>query len=107
MIDENIIESLAHTIDLFMNAMCRDGDVCVLFGKEHINSLVYLKDLLLAKRTYMQIAHEFSSDLSNSEHVQYHISDMRNENIVLTTDPITYKQQPSWVGIKIRFFNNN
>jgi len=96
MIEKTMVKPLAELIYQHLWADGGDGDVCILFGKEAAGMIDLLKEEVISKDGYW-------SEYPSSSEGTVVLSDGSNENIILTTNEEVYDNQPSWVGLLIKY----
>ena len=89
---EDSIGFLARAVSQHMMEECMDGDA-IVFTKQD-----------LIKRFASEIQSHYEMKILEEREDFIHLSDMSNENVIITSNKEIYDEQPSWVFLKIEFF---
>lgn len=87
------IQCIAVLVLQHMQDECGDGDACVTVSDQGQAEL--LRGEITRQCNWLK-------DCSQSEARVFHLSDMSNENIWITWDPLFDTTLPKWVGLRIR-----
>lgn len=89
---EDSINLLARAVAQHMTEECRDGDAIILTKQD------------LIKRFATEIISHYGMNIAEEREDFIHLSDMSNENVIITSNREIYNKQPTWVFLKIEFF---
>lgn len=89
---EDSIGLLAEAVAQHMMEECMDGDAIVLTKQD------------LVKRFASEVTSHYEMKIVEEREDFIHLSDMSNENVIITSNREIYDRQPSWVFLKIEFF---
>lgn len=98
-------QSIAYMILQHLQDECGDGDACITVSdRTAANQL--RGEILLQCSWLKDCTSNLGIDMGDRNgHTTYLLSDMRNENVHITTDPDFEKKLPSWVGLRLRIGN--